>query len=261
MANLPNSLGDKEKATHQSNSSLHSNYSRMTVNSQISALYNNSSSSKHNLFTKVGHRLQSMYKRFKGTHTQLTEMEIQVLITLTSFTREEVYEWHEKFLHDCPNGFMSRKQFVQMYKQLSPKGDAERFAKHVYRAFDLDKSGQVDFKEFIIGLSITSSNSTPKQKLQWIFNVFDIDGNGYLTRKECCEVVESIVRFNSNDENTEELAKQRMMKIFNESDGNKHDQLTLNDFIRGCEKDTLIYNLLLPSKTTTSTTTLNSSDV
>ena len=52
---------------------------------------------------------------------------------------------------------MTRKQFIAMYKSLCPKGDAERFARHVFRAFDTDKSNTVDFHEFLVGLSKFSS--------------------------------------------------------------------------------------------------------
>ncbi|CAF0993001.1 unnamed protein product [Didymodactylos carnosus] len=258
MANSSNTLDIKEKSIHNSNLSLNSNHSRMNVNLQTPAL-SKLSSNKYNFFTRIGHYFRSLYKRFKSSHTQLTEIDIQILISLTPYTREQIQEWHKRFLCDCPNGFRSRKQFIQTYRQLFPKGDAERFTKHVYRACDLDKSGQVDFREFLIGLGMTSANATPKQKLEWTFKVFDIDGNGYLTRKECCEVIEAIVGLTSNDERVEELAKQRMMKTFDEIDEKNRGQLTMNQFIRGCEKDPLILNLLLPSETTMPSITNTSS--
>jgi len=92
---------------------------------------------------------------------------------------EQVLEWHEKFLTDCPTGYMTRKHFISMYKSLYPKGDAERFARHVFRAFDLDRSNTVDFHEFLVGLSMTATTSSIQTKLEWTFHVFDIDGNVY----------------------------------------------------------------------------------
>ena len=130
---------------------------------------------------------------------------------------------HAKFLADCPHGYMTRRQFVSMYRSLCPKVDAECFARHIFRAFDLDRSNTVDFREFLVGLSITSTTSSLQTKLEWLFQVFDIDGNGLLTREECSEVIDAIVRFNycqqANGENTnvEELvtsAKRCMMRIF-----------------------------------------------
>ncbi len=143
-----------------------------------------------------------------------------------------------------------------MYKFLCPKGDAERFARHVFRAFDLDKSNTVDFHEFLIGLSITSTTSSAEKKLEWTFHVFDIDGNGLLTRRECLEVIESIVRFhqslqgdtfNSNTDHMINSAKRSMMKIFDNVSDNRNDKLTMSQFVQGCLKDEFISQLLAPN--------------
>ncbi len=159
---------------------------------------------------------------------------------------------------------MTRKQFVSMYKSLCANGDAERFARHVFRAFDLDKSNTVDFHEFLVGLSMTSTTSSIQEKLEWTFHVFDIDGNGLLTRRECLEVIESIVRFNlslqgdtlnSTTEQTINSAKQSMMKIFDNVGDIHTDKLTRTQFVEGCLKDEFISKLLAPGATATLTNT------
>ncbi len=166
---------------------------------------------------------------------------------------------HEKFLTDCPHGYMTRKQFISMYSSLCPNKNAERFASHIFRAFDLDKSNTVDFREFLIGLSMTSTTSSPQTKLEWIFHVFDIDGNGLLTRNECLEVIDAIVRFdqsqqnNECSENTERLilsAKNSMMRIFDNVSDGRCNTLTMTQFVEGCQKDELISQLLAPNPRT-----------
>jgi len=146
-----------------------------------------------------------------------------------------------------------------MYKSLCSKGDAERFARHVFRAFDIDKSNTVDFHEFLVGLSMTSSTSSIETKLEWTFHVFDIDGNGLLTRRECLEVIESIVRFNQSlqgdtlNTNTDQIinsAKRSMMKIFDNVNDNRTDKLTMSQFVQGCLKDDFITQLLAPCANT-----------
>lgn len=155
---------------------------------------------------------------------------------------------------------MTRKQFISAYKSLSPKSDAERFARHIFRAFDLDKSNTVDFHEFLIGLSMTSSASSPQTKLEWTFHLFDIDGNGLLTRRECLEVIEPIVRFNlslqgeTNNmiiDQTIIAAKKSMMKIFDNVLDNRSDKLTTTQFVQACLKDEFISQLLAPSASNT----------
>ena len=47
---------------------------------------------------------------------------------------------------DCPNGRLTPDKFVDMYKMFFPSGNAEEFCDHVFRTFDMDKNGYIDFK-------------------------------------------------------------------------------------------------------------------
>lgn len=50
------------------------------------------------------------------------------------------------FQQDCPNGRLTPAKFVDMYKMFFPSGNAEEFCDHVFRTFDMDKNGYIDFK-------------------------------------------------------------------------------------------------------------------
>ena len=47
---------------------------------------------------------------------------------------------------DCPSGRLTPAKFVDMYKMFFPNGNAEEFCDHVFRTFDRDKNGFIDFK-------------------------------------------------------------------------------------------------------------------
>uniref|UniRef100_A0A182WJQ1 EF-hand domain-containing protein n=1 Tax=Anopheles minimus TaxID=112268 RepID=A0A182WJQ1_9DIPT len=53
-----------------------------------------------------------------------------------------------KRMQDCPNGKLTPAKFVDMYKMFFPSGNAEEFCDHVFRTFDMDKNGYIDFKNF-----------------------------------------------------------------------------------------------------------------
>ena len=87
-------------------------------------------------------------------------------------------EWHAGFLEDCP-GELTKTQFVEMYIKIFPGGNADKFSENVFRTFDTDKSGTIDFREFMLVLHLTT-NGTPEEKLTLAFRMYDLDGNGFI---------------------------------------------------------------------------------
>ena len=69
-----------------------------------------------------------------------------------------------------------------------PHGDAHAFAANVFKTFDHDKSGRINFRQFISMLSIQLKGNL-QQKLEWAFDLYDIEKNGYISKEEVLEMI------------------------------------------------------------------------
>ena len=78
-------------------------------------------------------------------------------------------EWHRGFIQDCPNGKLKPEKFLAMYQEFFPasRDKAQAFGQHVYRLFDTDSNGYIDFTEFMMALH--ASKGSPRKRLQWAF--------------------------------------------------------------------------------------------
>lgn len=136
------------------------------------------------------------------------------------------------FLKDCPSGMLTKSEFQKIYKQFFPFGDPSSFADYVFNVFDADKSGSIDFKEFICALSVTSRGKM-EDKLDWAFQLYDIDGDGKISYDEMLSIVEAIYKMVGSmvklpeDEDTPE---KRVKKIFRMMDKDENGSLDMAEF-------------------------------
>lgn len=167
---------------------------------------------------------------------KLKQEELDDLMECTHFSRNEIEEWYKGFMKSCPSGSVSCADFRDMYSDFF-EGDASDFANHVFRTFDMDKSGFIDFKEFLSSLSITSRGNL-EEKLEWAFKIYDVDGDGFVTKPEMEAIIRSVYKMYANSRlGKKETPEQRTAKIFEKFDEDKDGKLSVEEFKSGARSD------------------------
>ena len=61
-------------------------------------------------------------------------------------------------------------------------------------AFDTDNSGSIDFQEFLVAFNIIGDGDVEK-RLAWMFDVYDINKDGSIDRKEIDTILRVMIFF------------------------------------------------------------------
>lgn len=132
--------------------------------------------------------------------------------------------------------------------------------------FDADGNDAIDFKEFICALSVTSRGKM-EDKLDWAFQLYDIDGDGRISYEEMLSIVTAIykmvggncdkVRGSENNyadvvqvgsmvklPEDEDTPEKRVKKIFKMMDKDENGSLDMEEFKEGSKRDETIVSAL-----------------
>lgn len=164
---------------------------------------------------------------------------IEELMANTKFTRQELQRMYRGFKNECPNGTVDRDTFKKIYAQFFPYGDSSLYANHVFNVFDHDRDGKVSFEDFVTGLSLSLYGSR-EEKMRWAFQLYDLDGDGFITREEMATVVHSVhcmMGIDALPTGAEMGVDEQVERLFMLMDKNQDGVISEEEFLQGCEKD------------------------
>ncbi|XP_035275619.1 Kv channel-interacting protein 4-like isoform X1 [Anguilla rostrata] len=157
----------------------------------------------------------------------------------TKFTKKELQILYRGFKNECPSGIVNEDTFKSIYAQFFPQGDASRYAHFLFNAFDTDYNGSVSFEDFVMGLSILLRGSV-QEKLNWAFNLYDINKDGYVTKEEMLDIMRAIYDMMGRCTYPmlkDEAPRQHVELFFQKMDKNQDGVVTIDEFIDCCQKD------------------------
>lgn len=86
------------------------------------------------------------------------------------------------------NGVLTREEVRVGYKEVFGKELDEETVEGMFQRIDSDNSGHIEYSEFVIA-AMNEKELLSNEKLRHAFNMFDVDGSGYVTRDELVEVL------------------------------------------------------------------------
>ncbi|CAB3988696.1 NADPH oxidase 5, partial [Paramuricea clavata] len=102
------------------------------------------------------------------------------------------------------------------------------FAERFFTLFDDNGDGMIGMKELVAGLELLT-NGTVADKLTFLFRVYDIDGNGYLSEDEMRTVLTSCME-ESKLKFDEQQVDELMEVLFEEIETNHKGEIGLEQF-------------------------------
>ncbi|XP_068448506.1 A-type potassium channel modulatory protein KCNIP2-like [Clinocottus analis] len=157
----------------------------------------------------------------------------------TNFSKKELQVLYRGFKNECPSGVVNEETFKTIYSQFFPHGDSSMYAHFLFEAFDTRNNGSVSFEDFVVSLSIILRGSIT-DKLNWAFNLYDLNKDGCITREEMTDIMHSIydmmgkytdpcMRDNAPNEHVD--------NFFQKMDKNNDGVVTIEEFLETCQKD------------------------
>ncbi|CAF0715987.1 unnamed protein product [Adineta steineri] len=177
------------------------------------------------------------------TARQFSAKDIAVLVKLSGKSEDEIHQWYKDFhIESDETDRMNKRQFQLYYTKLKKNPKLEQITDHIFRAFDTDHSGTIDFSKFLLAY-IATSTGTKRQKFEYAFEVFDINDNDRIEKKEAEKILNIICRIVGLPEEDAKIYTETLMLSF---DANQDKILTKSEFIDGCLLDATLAKIADP---------------
>ena len=106
---------------------------------------------------------------------------------------------------------------------------------------DKNKDGKISFTEFVSGLSSLHSDGPLEDKVKFVFNIYDMDGDGFISNGELFKVLKMMVGTNLKDTELQQLVDRTIIQLDKDFDG----MISYPEFCEGIKNINVGENLKL----------------
>ncbi|XP_023287691.1 neurocalcin-delta B isoform X2 [Orussus abietinus] len=170
---------------------------------------------------------------------------LDMLVDRTGFSKKKVRELYRAFKQQCPGGAVIPSDMKSVYAKLFPLGDSTKYAKIVFKTLDKDGNGVISFTDLLMEVArIVRGNAD--QKLSWIFGMYDLNGDGFITRHEMLVIVSAIYEMvTRHSETVQQTVNTHVGRLFKKMDLDKDGVISKEEFLTSCKNDQIICKQLI----------------
>ncbi|KAH6924363.1 hypothetical protein HPB50_016316 [Hyalomma asiaticum] len=145
----------------------------------------------------------------------------------SNFDADEIKRLGKRFKKlDLDNsGSLSIDEFMSL-----PELQQNPLVQRVIDIFDTDGNGEVDFKEFIQGVSQFSVKGDKESKLRFAFRIYDMDNDGFISNGELFQVLKMMVGNNLKEAQLQQIVDKTILFADRDEDG----KISFDEFCSVC---------------------------
>ncbi|XP_069504549.1 calaxin isoform X3 [Ambystoma mexicanum] len=115
----------------------------------------------------------------------------------------------------------------------------------VFRAFDKDNDSYISVTEWVQGLSIFL-RGTLDEKIKYCFDVYDLNGDGYISREEMFHMLKNSLLKQPSEEDPDEGVKDLVEITLKKMDYDHDGKLSYADFEKAVQEENLLIEAFGP---------------
>ncbi len=113
--------------------------------------------------------------------------------------------------------------------------------KRVFCIFDKNHDNSISFVEFIQGLSKLSEHSNDEAKLKFVFKIYDIDEDGFISNGDLFKILKIMIGNNLTNIQLQQLVDRTIIQTDFDQDG----MISYEDFKRSIMEQNLLSKITL----------------
>lgn len=171
---------------------------------------------------------------------------IKELCNATGFSPAEMKQLYRGFKTECPTGVLTEECFHHIYSSFFPWGDQSyhgsicSYSHYIFSLMDASGSGVITFEDFVLTLALLL-RGTEEDKLRWVFQLYDLNGDGWISREEMEDITHSVFDLlDKTRDDTEDLdrmvVKQRVGLVWQAMDKENDGLISQESFVSFCQQ-------------------------